>query len=484
MATPNVAGSLILLQQHYENLNGPASYLRAASLKALTIHTADEAGADPGPDYAFGWGLLNTRTAAGVISGVGGNHQIIEGSLVNGGVNSVEVSVGQANAVLAATLVWADPPGTPPAPSLDPPDLMLVNDLDLRIVHGTESWLPWVLDPENPSAAATRGDNFRDNVEQVQITPAATCDYTVEVRHKGNLLDDIPQNYSLIISVTPPPPESAGFEIEEDFSGGLPAGWSVETVEGIPWTINAPIQGDPRLDNNTGGSGNFAMVNNNYVNQTETSLRTPVLDLSEYFAAVLRFSSAYVYDTIESLNVDVSTDGGTNWVNAWTFQGFNPLPTRYVLDLSSTIAGEANVMLRFRYDSEGELSGDYWKVDDVELEVFGGPTSGSAPGPVSGPGPADGATAVALDTDLAWTAGNGALSHDVYFGTASSPGVGEFRGNQAGPAFDPGPLAPATTYFWRIDEVNADGTTPGCTWSFTTADEPPETIHADGFEGG
>ena len=37
------------------------TFMRAATLKALAIHTADEAGGAPGPDYEFGWGLLNTK---------------------------------------------------------------------------------------------------------------------------------------------------------------------------------------------------------------------------------------------------------------------------------------------------------------------------------------------------------------------------------------------------------------------------------------
>jgi len=483
MSTPNVTGSLILLQQHYENLNGPDNYMRAATLKALAIHTADEAGTAPGPDYAFGWGLLNTRSAAEVISGNGGDHQIHERSLTNGGVDMIDVSVSQPDAVLKATLVWADPPGTPPAPALDPTDRMLVNDLDLSVTRGANTWLPWVLNPANPAAAATTGDNDRDNVEQVRVSNAGSCDFRVKVRHKGQLLDNAAQDYALIISVDPPPPVSAGFEIDEDFSGGLPPGWSVETSSGVPWTINTPVPGDPRLDNNTGGSGNFAMVDNNYTNQTITSLSSHTLDLSTYNQAVLRFSSAYIFDTIESLNVDASTDGGVGWFNVWTFQGFNPFPTRYVLDLSAVIAGEPNAKLRFRFDSEGELSGDYWQVDDVELEVFTGQASmGDPPGPPSSPSPADGAADSGIDTEIAWTAGSLAISHDVYFGTASSPGAGEFQGNQAGTTFDPGPLASGTTYYWRIDEVNADGTTPGCTWSFTTQGEPSEAIHTDGFE--
>ena len=42
MASPNVAGSLILLQQHHKNLYN--SFMRASTLKGLACHTADDAG--------------------------------------------------------------------------------------------------------------------------------------------------------------------------------------------------------------------------------------------------------------------------------------------------------------------------------------------------------------------------------------------------------------------------------------------------------
>jgi hypothetical protein len=484
MAAPNVAGSLILLQQHYQNLNGPGRFMRGATLKALAIHTADEAGDAPGPDYEFGWGLLNTRAAAAVISEDGANHRIIEGSLANGGVDSYPVAVSLADAVLKATLVWADPPGTPVAPTLDPPDLMLVNDLDLRIVNGPATWLPWVLDPANPAAPATTGDNFRDNVEQVEIAGAAAGNYTVEVRHKGALQNGIEQDYGLIISVKPPPPTGSGFLIDEDFSGGLPAGWSVVTTQGVSWTIKTPVPGDWRLDNNTGGSGQFAMVDNNYA-RTLTSLRTPVFDLSDYEAAILRFSSYFFFDFFETINVDVSTDGGQSWSNAWQNLGQNQVPARVVLDLSGWIAGHANVMLRFRYDSQGDPQGNLWQIDDIELEVFGGgPPPADPPGQASNPSPADGASGLGVDSDLSWTAGTSATSHDVYFGTATPLGGADFRGNQAATVFDPGTLAYATTYYWRIDEVNADGTTQGITWSFSTEAAPAlESVHLAGLNG-
>ena len=482
-AAPNVSGSLLLLQEHYENLHGTDNYMRAATLKALAIHAADEAGEAPGPDYAFGWGLLNTQSAAELISGEGDGHQIIEGSLVNGAADSYAVSVDQPDSVLTATLVWADPPGTPPAPSLDPPDLMLVNDLDLRVFRGANTWMPWVLDPANPAAPATTGDNVRDNVEQVRIR-ADTCSYTVEIHHKGALLDDAPQDYSLIISVDAPP-VPGDFAFKEDFLDGLPEGWSIDTVEGVDWTVNSPISNDLRYDNHTGGNGPFAMVDNNYINQTETSLRTPVLDLSAAVGAVLRFSSYFFFDLLESINVDVSTNGGADWTQVWQDVGEIHDPKRVVLDLSASLAGQANAMVRFRYDTNGVGEGNLWQIDDVELEVFSaqGQTA-NLPGPADSPNPDDGASGVGPGVSIGWGPGTAANSHDIYFGTAVPLGPGDFRGNQSGTTFDPGPLTEGTTYYWRIDEVNAEGSVRGCTWSFTTLPGPSAILFSDGFEGG
>ena len=39
--------------------------MRSSLLKALLIHTADDLG-NVGPDYKFGWGLINVKAAADV----------------------------------------------------------------------------------------------------------------------------------------------------------------------------------------------------------------------------------------------------------------------------------------------------------------------------------------------------------------------------------------------------------------------------------
>jgi hypothetical protein len=86
------------------------------------------------------------------------------------------------------------------------------------------------------------------------------------------------------------------------------------------------------------------------------------------------------------------------------------------------------------------------------------------------PSPADGAEGVTAPL-LGWTAGTTAAFHDVYFGTNPTPGPAEYKGRQGYLVYWFGVLTPGTTYYWRVDEIEADGTTihTGNVWSFTAA---------------
>ncbi len=199
MSAPNVSGSLNLLQEHYHNIFG--EFIRAATLKGLAIHTADEAGSTPGPDYVYGWGLLNTEKAARAISN-SANNLINERTLAQGETYTFNVTASGAGP-LVVTIAWTDVEGQviPVGPSaLNNRTPRLVNDLDVRVSKGMTTFLPWVLDPANPALAASFGDNFRDNVEQVYIANAIPGEnYTITIRHKGTLAKG-PQAYSLLVS--------------------------------------------------------------------------------------------------------------------------------------------------------------------------------------------------------------------------------------------------------------------------------------------
>jgi parallel beta-helix repeat protein len=96
------------------------------------------------------------------------------------------------------------------------------------------------------------------------------------------------------------------------------------------------------------------------------------------------------------------------------------------------------------------------------------------------PNPADGAIHLETWASLYWMSGSTANSHDVYFGEdfedVKAGTGGTFRGNQASISFlvglhgypYPDGLVPGTTYYWRIDEVEAGGLTRhrGDVWSF------------------
>lgn len=198
MSSPSVAGSLALLQQHRQTLTG--SPMLAATLKALVIHTADEAGPNPGPDYMFGWGLMNTLNAALKISEDQSTDVIRDLTLTDGATYTHEVKA-LGTEPLKVTLVWTDVPGTPAAPSLDPITPMVVNELDMRITRDAEIHYPWKLNRDNPDQAATRtSENNSDNVESITIdSPVAGAVYTIAIDHDGSLTGGS-QPFSIVFS--------------------------------------------------------------------------------------------------------------------------------------------------------------------------------------------------------------------------------------------------------------------------------------------
>ncbi|GEM_PF-1404799 len=202
MAAPSVTGSVGLLLQQYRLMHGNNQIL-SSTMKGLLINTADETGSYTGPDYQYGWGQVNTAKAVQLMkqdSTDGYESHILVRTLTNGSVFEIPLSMN-GSTPLKATLCWTDPPGTPPPVSLDNPALMLVNDLDMRVIQNVNQTTnyPWVLNPSLPASAPTRADNFRDNVEGLYISAPAKGTYVLRISHKGTLSGGA-QAFSLIIS--------------------------------------------------------------------------------------------------------------------------------------------------------------------------------------------------------------------------------------------------------------------------------------------
>lgn len=190
MAAANVTASLLLLQQHYKSLH--FNPMKAATLKGLALHTADDAGAI-GPDVVFGWGLLNTKKAAETISQIGKSSLIEENTLATGSSYSITVTSDGTNPLIAS-ISWTDPPGTANTGTANLTTLVLVNDLDIRITKET-TFEPYKLTSITSNAT---GDNTVDPYERIDIN-GATGTYTITVTHKGTLSSGL-QDYSLVVT--------------------------------------------------------------------------------------------------------------------------------------------------------------------------------------------------------------------------------------------------------------------------------------------
>lgn len=194
MSSPSVAGSCILLQQHHKNLHN--KYMRAATLKGLVIHSADEAGTAEGPDYSFGWGLMNSYKAVEVMND---KKAIFEELTLTNTVKNERVVFSNGINPIRVTICWTDVEGTPNTPSLNPTTIKLVNDLDVRLININNGsiYYPYRLNPLVPGSAATKGDNFRDNVEHIYYSKIPAGNYYLRVTHKGTLSSG-KQDFSLI----------------------------------------------------------------------------------------------------------------------------------------------------------------------------------------------------------------------------------------------------------------------------------------------
>lgn len=207
MASPSAAGAAALLIELYAR-EFAGRLMPSSLLKALLIHTADDLGT-PGPNYRFGWGLLNAAAAADLImlhKQSGGSPKLIESQVTTGQTTYTHTFAWDGVSPIRATLCWTDPAG-PVQSAGDSRASTLVHNLDLTIAApGGQVYLPYTMpfvgawNTASMAGAAVPGKNNTDNVEQVYIAaPPAPGTYTATVSLDGSLTRSL-QNFALVLT--------------------------------------------------------------------------------------------------------------------------------------------------------------------------------------------------------------------------------------------------------------------------------------------
>lgn len=234
MSTPSACGSAALLCGLHQQML--AADLRADTCKALLIHGAEDMGRR-GPDYEYGWGLINAKSSADLLRA----QSYVLGEVGNEAGQSFTANIPAGAAALKVTLVWTDPPGSPGA------DLALVNNLDLIVTSPDGGIIrPWKLDPSAPSAEATTGVNDVDNVEQVVVASPASGTWSIGVQGTAVPVS-APQPYALVCEYLNAGGSNHSFTISNDGGTDLTITSIAleEAASYISWSPSAPFTVPP-----------------------------------------------------------------------------------------------------------------------------------------------------------------------------------------------------------------------------------------------
>jgi hypothetical protein len=196
MAAPVVSGIAALIIQQYRKSYAGNDPL-PSTVKALLVHGAvdlDNASSfyNPGPDYASGYGRIDAKASIDLVKDGKVRENVIN---ADDEVHWYSVQVTSSSQPLKVTLSWDDWEGSPLAATT------LVNDLDLSLYYGNKEGLlpdhlPWKLDHQNPSTAASKDWNSVDPLEQVLVNNPTPGTYFIKV-HGWNV-PTVPQKYSLV----------------------------------------------------------------------------------------------------------------------------------------------------------------------------------------------------------------------------------------------------------------------------------------------
>src|SRR5690606_8568269 len=200
---PNVAGAAVLMYQRYRQLNGGQNP-KAGLIKASLMNGASDL-ATPGPDYSYGFGLLNLAHSLRILD----SNRYFSASINTGQEHTYTFTVPSNTAQAKVMLYWNDPAAAPLSAHA------LINDLDISVTTpAAGTVLPLVLDtvPSQVTAAAVPGIDRINNVEQVTLNNPAPGTYSIKV--KGHAVPEANQEYFVVYDF-----QQQGISMQYPFGG-------------------------------------------------------------------------------------------------------------------------------------------------------------------------------------------------------------------------------------------------------------------------
>ena len=245
MSCPTVTGTLALLYERYKQLHGGVNP-SSALIKAIACNSADDLG-NPGPDYSYGFGMLNARTA---VEAIEGNH-FFTGSISNGGTAIQSINALPAGAQqLKIMLYWNDPAASTSS------SIALVNDLDLTVTEpdGTTTHHPLILNPNaaNVTENAVEGVDALNNIEQVVINNPSAGNFSINIH--GTNISTASQNYVVAYQIINP-----SVTVEYPFGNET---WVPGETENIRWSAHGGDANTFAIEYSIDSGSTWNLINN------------------------------------------------------------------------------------------------------------------------------------------------------------------------------------------------------------------------------
>jgi hypothetical protein len=276
MAAPAVTGTLALLYQRYRQLHSGISP-SGSLMKAIICNSADDEG-NPGPDFQYGFGKLNARTAIEAIE----NNHYFTGTINNSGSTNFTIpSVPAGTYQIKIMLYWPDAAGAPYA------NTSLVNNLDLTVTSPDATvHHPLILNPSplTVNNNAVEGIDTTNNVEQVVINNPAAGSFTVTV--KGTNVPIGPQNFVIAYQIITP-----SVTVEYPFGNET---WVPGQTENIRWSAYGGTGNSFTLEYSLNNGSSWTTINNNIPDGTYSYVWTvPNVATTQALVRVTRNTVGY-----------------------------------------------------------------------------------------------------------------------------------------------------------------------------------------------